>query len=313
MDLRRHLFRARNSIGRIGGLLGRPLRSAKARAGSYLRLPDARPRLQRFRRFRPASSTQIEGPLQPNSFRSPEERMAAIEARLGWTFSRRDLLRDALTHRSYLNETKDERPSNERLEFLGDSVLGLIVTDYLYARFPRLSEGELTNIRSALVRTETLAGFAREINLGGSLFVGRGEEQSRGRQRPAGLACAFEALLGAIYLDQGYETAARFALSFAVPALDDVLQLQLHRNGKSMLQELVQAQRQKTPSYHVVREVGPDHDKSFTVEVRVGEEVLGRGVASNKRAAEQLAAQDALELLEYQSEVENGRTKVESG
>jgi len=227
--------------------------------------------------------------------------MRAVELAVGWEFADQTLLRDALTHRSFLNEIPDDRPSNERLEFLGDSVLSLIVTDFLYDEFPDLNEGDLTNIRSALVRTEALAGFARDINLGANLFVGRGEELSRGRFRAGGLACAFEALLGAIYLDRGYDGARDFAMRFVQPALDDVFQLRLHKNGKSTLQEVVQARRQMTPSYHVVQEVGPDHDKSFTVEVRVGEVVLGRGIASNKRAAEQLAAQDALEGLNVEA------------
>lgn len=227
--------------------------------------------------------------------------MRNVEASVGWSFNDQQLLRDALTHRSYLNETAEERPSNERLEFLGDSVLGLIVTDFLYEQFPLLSEGELTNIRSALVRTEALAGFAREISLGNNLFVGRGEELNRGRFRPSGLACAYEALLGAIYLDHGYDAAGEFALRFVQPALQDVFHLRLHKNGKSTLQEVVQSRQQATPSYHVVQEVGPDHDKSFTVEVRVSGNVLGRGIASSKRAAEQLAAQDALEALNVQA------------
>ncbi len=227
--------------------------------------------------------------------------MRNVEATVGWQFHDQQLLRDALTHRSFLNETYEERPSNERLEFLGDSVLGLIVTHFLYEQFPRLSEGELTNIRSALVRTEALAGFAREINLGNNLFVGRGEELNRGRFRPSGLACAYEALLGAVYLDHGYDAARDFALRFVQPALEDVFHLRLHKNGKSTLQEVVQSRQQATPTYHVVQEAGPDHDKSFTVEVRVGGDVLGRGIATSKRAAEQLAAQDALEALNVEA------------
>jgi len=251
--------------------------------------------------FRPFRPSVVGDPPTPSWVAASEEEQAArLEATIGITFTDRDLLRDALTHRSFLNETAEDRVSNERLEFLGDSVLGLVVTDFLYHRFPELTEGELTNIRSALVRTETLAGFAREINLGGTIFVGRGEELSRGRNRPSGLACAFEALLGAIYLDQGEPVAREFVMRFAAPALEEVLALRLHRNGKSSLQQLIQASRQQTPSYHVVREAGPDHDKSFTVEVRVGDDVLGRGVASNKRSAEQLAAQDALEALNYE-------------
>jgi ribonuclease III len=275
--------------------------------GAFLR---ARSRLAKFGRlakrfplaFRRNRAALTPAPLpRPRSVVTDEQRMRNVEAAVGWEFLDQQLLRDALTHRSYLNETAEDRPSNERLEFLGDSVLGLIVTDYLYDQFPKLTEGELTNIRSALVRTEALAGFAREISLGNNVFVGRGEELNRGRFRPSGLACAYEALLGAVYLDHGYDAAREFALRFVEPALDDVFHLRLHKNGKSTLQEVVQSRQQVTPSYHVVQEAGPDHDKSFTVEVRVAGDILGRGIASSKRAAEQLAAQDALEALNVEA------------
>ncbi len=216
---------------------------------------------------------------------------------LGLTFNEPIRLREALTHRSYLNEIGQAWPSNERLEFLGDSVLGVISTDYLFLRFPDLGEGELTNLRSALVRTETLAKFARDIDLGRYLFLGRGEELGQGRDRPAGLACAFEAMLGAIYLDQGYEGARQFALGFLEPELSTVVAQRSHRNAKSMLQELVQGRMQLTPSYHLVEESGPDHAKSFTVEVRVGSRVLGRGEDRSKRGAEQAAAEIALNSM----------------
>lgn len=212
-------------------------------------------------------------------------------------FSDPIVLREALTHRSYLNEISQAWPSNERLEFLGDAVLGVITTDYLFQRFPALGEGELTNLRSALVRTETLARFAQAINLGRYLFLGRGEEMSQGRNRPAGLACAFEALLGAAYLDQGYDRTRDFAIRFLEPELASVLQGRLHKNAKSVLQELVQARMQHTPTYHMVQESGPDHAKSFTVEVRVGPRVLGRGHDRSKRGAEQAAAESALAQL----------------
>jgi ribonuclease-3 len=207
------------------------------------------------------------------------------------------LLREALTHRSYLNEIDQAWPSNERLEFLGDAVLGLISTDYLFHRFPELGEGELTNLRSALVRTETLARFSQDLGLGEYLFLGRGEEMSEGRKRPGGLACAFEALLGALHLDQGYETARSFVLGFLEPELAAVLEGRLHKNAKSVLQELVQARMQQTPTYHLIAESGPDHAKAFTVEVRVGNRVLGRGNDRSKRGAEQAAAEIALEQL----------------
>ncbi len=226
------------------------------------------------------------------------ERVAALQRALGKRFTNPALLREALTHRSYLNEIDQAWPSNERLEFLGDAVLGLISTDYLFDHFGELGEGELTNLRSALVRMETLARFAQEIRLGQYLFLGRGEEMSAGRHRPAGLACAFEALLGALYLDQGYDAAREFALSFLEPELASVLKGRLHKNAKSVLQELVQARMQQTPTYHLVEEAGPDHAKSFTVEVRVGGRVLGRGHDRNKRGAEQAAAEIALEQLQ---------------
>lgn len=216
-------------------------------------------------------------------------------------FSDPTLLREALTHRSFLNEINQEWPSNERLEFMGDAVLGLISTDYLYHQFPKSDEGDLTNLRSALVRTETLARFAQEIDLGQYLFLGRGEEMSRGRQRAGGLACAFEALLAAIYRDQGYEVAQEFALRFIEPELRTVLEGRLHKNAKSVLQETVQARMQQTPTYHLLEESGPDHAKTFTVEVRVGTRILGRGHDRSKRGAEQAAAEAALELLKEQS------------
>lgn len=225
------------------------------------------------------------------------ERVRALQEALGMEFSSPTLMREALTHRSYLNEINQAWPSNERLEFLGDAVLGMISTDYLFGRLPNLGEGELTNLRSALVRTETLARFAQQIHLGQYLFLGRGEEMSRGRDRPGGLACAFEALLGAIYIDRGYEEAQRFVMSFLEPELATVLEGRLHKNAKSLLQELVQARMQQTPTYHLMAESGPDHAKSFTVEVRIGGRVLGQGSDRSKRGAEQVAAEAALKEL----------------
>lgn len=225
------------------------------------------------------------------------DRVEALQRDLGMRFFDPTVLREALTHRSYLNEINQAWPSNERLEFLGDAVLGLLTTDYLFRRFPEFGEGELTNLRSALVRTETLARFAQEIDLGRYLFLGRGEEMSHGRRRPAGLACAFEALLGSIYIDSGYNDARDFAMRFVEPELATVVEGRLHRNAKSVLQELVQAQMQQTPSYHLVEETGPDHAKAFTIEVRIGTEVLGRGHDRSKRGAEQSAAEIALRQL----------------
>jgi ribonuclease-3 len=226
-----------------------------------------------------------------------EQRMQNVEKAIGFPFINRSLLQDALTHRSFLNEPRGRGQSNERLEFLGDAILSLITTDFLYHRFPTMPEGELTSLRAALVRTDSLAHFAQQLDLGNNLFLSRGEELSQGRKRPSVLASAFEALLGAIYLDRGYDVARDFALRFIEPTLQEVLEQGLHRNSKSMLQEFIQAHEQRTPSYHVVEESGPDHNKWFTVEVRVGERTLGQGSAGSKRAAEQMAAEDALRRI----------------
>lgn len=258
----------------------------------------------RFGRTRPPSPPsdppdQTPAPL-PRSAGS-EARVTALQQALGIQFHNPELLREALTHRSYLNEIDQAWPSNERLEFLGDAVLGMISGNYLFHRMPGGDEGDLTNLRSALVRTETLARYAQEINLGQYLLLGRGEEMSKGRQRTGGLACAFEAVLAAIYADQGYEPAEHFALRFIEPELEHVVSTRTHRNAKSVLQELLQGSMQQTPSYHLLEESGPDHAKSFSVEVRVGDRILGRGRERSKRGAEQAAAEQALATLRQES------------
>lgn len=221
-----------------------------------------------------------------------------LQARAGVQFRNPNLLLQALAHRSYLNESEDVTESNERLEFLGDAVLGLITAQYLYRRLRRAQEGELTSIRAALVRTEALADYAARMGLGDYLLLGKGEELSQGRQRVAGLASAFEAIIGAIYIDRGYLAAKRFVLGFIEPAMGDVIAKQLHRNAKSILQELIQGRYQLTPTYRLIGQKGPDHQRIFTMEVRVGETSLGSGQAHSKQAAEQAAAMAALEALE---------------
>ncbi len=248
----------------------------------------------------PATVAPASAPTTEHGHLTDGDRVEALQRELGLRFTDSTILREALTHRSYLNEINQAWPSNERLEFLGDAVLGLIATTFLFGRFPELGEGELTNLRSALVRTETLARFAGTIDLGRYLFLGRGEEMSQGRRRPAGLACAFEALLGALYIDAGYEVAQRFAMDFVEPELATVLEGRLHRNAKSALQEIVQARMQMTPSYHLIEESGPDHAKAFTIEVRVGNRVLGTGHDRSKRGAEQSAAEFALKEISAQ-------------
>ncbi|MEA3345629.1 MAG: ribonuclease III [Chloroflexota bacterium] len=225
-----------------------------------------------------------------------------LERKLDLSFSDRSLLDRALTHRSFLNENPDwALKDNERLEFLGDAVLDFVVGEYLYQHFPEGREGRLTSLRAALVRTETLAGFARQIELGSYLRLGRGEAESGGRQRPAMLCATFEALIGALYLDQGMEAVVDFMAPLLPPALSRILARELDRDAKSQLQEWSQARWHLTPVYHTVTERGPDHAKEFTVEVLIGDEVYGQGTGPSKQAAQQAAAGEALAALESSS------------
>ncbi len=205
------------------------------------------------------------------------------------------LFRTALTHRSFLNEHADlSWEDNERLEYLGDAVLDFMLAEFLYLHFPTASEGDLTALRAALVRRETLAQFARDMNLGDALLMGHGEIESGGRERPATLCAAFEALVGAIYLDEGIEGANRFVL----PRMDDELAAArieaIDKDPKSRLQEQAQAIVGKTPRYRTVKAEGPDHAKIFTVQVFVGDQVYGQGEGPSKQVAAQQAAADAL-------------------
>src|SRR5438552_2915499 len=217
-----------------------------------------------------------------------------LENTLGITFQDATLLEQAMTHRSYIYETpgKEGMPSNERLEFLGDSILALISADFLYRTFPRLSEGELTDVRAVLVRTETLAGFARDINLARFLLMGKGEHLAGGGQRV--LASAFEALLGAIFLDQGLPVTQHFLLPRLQPIAENIVSKRLFKDNKSLFQELAQAHTGITPSYRIIGQEGPSHNREFTVEVLLGEQVAGKGQGRNKQAAEQEAARVAL-------------------
>ncbi len=216
-----------------------------------------------------------------------------LEEALGIHFQNPVLLSLALTHRSYIYETPGEgQSSNERLEFLGDSILAFISSDFLYRTFPNLNEGELTNVRAVLVRTETLANFAREINLGNFLLMGKGEQSTGGGQRV--LASAFEALLGAIFLDQGIAVVQQFLLPRLEPMAHHIVKKRLFKDNKSLFQELAQAHVGITPSYRLVSQEGPSHNRVFTVEVLLGEQVVGQGHGRNKQTAEQEAAHAAL-------------------
>jgi len=222
----------------------------------------------------------------------------ALQVILGVNFKDESLLQQALAHRSYLNENPAlHLVSNERLEFLGDAVLGFVVADELYSRSPDFSEGELTKLRAALVRGETLSRIASLLQLGDYLYLGRGEEESGGRSRPRNLSCALEAVIGAVFLDQGFDIARSFILKLLGSEFDGVVEDKVTDDYKSRLQQVIQSERKITPVYRTVEEVGPDHAKVFTVEVLAGETVLGRGSGRSKRAAEMDAAREALQGL----------------
>jgi ribonuclease-3 len=225
-------------------------------------------------------------------------RLTAAEHALNLSFRDKTLLQRALTHRSYLNENPEyPLEDNERLEFLGDAILDFITGEYLYHRFPEMAEGQLTNLRSALVRTEKLAEFAVTLDLGQYLFLGRGEEDTGGRERMAILCDAFEALIGALYLDQGVEQARQFVLHIIEPALETTLAAAAEKDAKSRLQEVSQSYYQVTPTYRTVKEQGPDHAKEFTVEAVIDNKSYGQGKGFSKQTAAQAAAQQALEAL----------------
>lgn len=224
--------------------------------------------------------------------------ISELEKRIGFSFDDKSLLHRALTHRSYLNEHPDFGfEDNERLEFLGDAVLDFVTGEYLYHRFPELAEGPLTSLRSALVRRETLARFARRLDLGAYLYMGRGESETGGRQRPATLCAAFEALVGAIYLDGGLDAVNLLVQPLIEPEVTRILRDHLTKDAKSLLQELAQGQYHCTPRYATVAESGPDHAKVFTVEVSVCGQALGQGSGHSKQRAAQEAARQALERL----------------
>jgi ribonuclease III len=220
----------------------------------------------------------------------------ALQTKLGTSFADLSLLQQAFVHRSYLNENPDFRlGSNERLEFLGDAFLGLVVAEFLFREFPELSEGELTKLRSDLVRQDSLARLASSLGLGEYLYLGQGEERGGGRKRSRNMACTLEALVGAAFMDQGFDVAKDLVLRVFASSVAEMRQRGLASDHKSRLQELIQAERQERPAYRLVEAAGPDHDKTFWVEVVVGGEVLGRGSGKSKQAAEKDAAKQALE------------------
>ena len=208
------------------------------------------------------------------------------------------LLQSALTHRSFVNEHSEAPADNERLEFLGDAALDFLSAALLYRRFPDTDEGKLTRIRSALVCTEQLAAFAQEIGLGEALLLGKGEEASGGRQRPALLCGAFEAVLGALYLDAGLPAVERFLGPRLERAITSIVEEEAEFDPRSQLQIWAQAQRRETPRYRTTGSTGPDHDRLFTVQVLIGDQVLAEGTGKSKQEGARQAALSALRTLE---------------
>ncbi|MFZ2167743.1 MAG: ribonuclease III [Minisyncoccia bacterium] len=221
-----------------------------------------------------------------------------LQTRLGHTFTNPDLLVEALTHRSYLNEHRDYTGShNERLEFLGDAVLELVVTNFLFGKFPAKPEGELTSYRAALVNTVSLAETSSALGVNEFLLLSKGESKDTGRARDVILADAFEAIIGAIYLDAGYGAAEAFITKNLCSKIDDVIAKRSYQDAKSRFQEVAQEKRGITPSYETLSEVGPDHAKVFTVGVFIGEKEIARGEGQSKQEAEQKAAEAGLDKM----------------
>ncbi|TXH01737.1 MAG: ribonuclease III [Candidatus Moraniibacteriota bacterium] len=222
----------------------------------------------------------------------PTQQLAAA---LGITINQSAYFQEAMTHRSYLNEHKRyPYPHNERLEFLGDAVLELVVTEALYGQFPDKPEGELTALRAALVNSDMLSSIGESLGIESFLLMSRGEAKDKGRARTYLVANAVEAVIGALYLDQGYEAAKQFILSRVLVRLADVLEGKLYSDPKSRFQELAQEKLSVTPSYQVMKEWGPDHDRRFVAGVFVGEELVAEGEGLSKQEAQREAAKNAL-------------------
>ncbi|MHB1354712.1 MAG: ribonuclease III [Anaerolineae bacterium] len=224
-----------------------------------------------------------------------QARLVTLQDNLGFAFTQPALLQQALTHPSFINESPSiQEDDNQRLEFLGDALLGFLVGEWLYSRYPEAREGELTSLRAHLVRTESLAGFAREFDAGVFLRFGRGEATSGGSLRDANLCDAFEAIIGAMYLDAGLERTRTWLYELLQARAGDIDAHRRARDSKSQLQEYVQGRLKVTPLYHIIHSEGPDHAKQFTAEVSVNEIVWGQGSGLSKQAAEQAAAAAAL-------------------
>lgn len=222
----------------------------------------------------------------------------AFEQKIGYTFNDKKIIYEALSHSSFANETKHN--SNERLEFLGDSVLSIVVSNYLFEHYKHLPEGQLTKVRASLVCEGSLYEFAKTIDLGDFIMLGKGEENTGGRKRPSILADAFEAVIAAIYLDGGIEKATEYVLSF-IPKDLSLKKAASNNDYKTILQEVIQKNPEEKIEYFLKDAVGPDHNKTFTIQVKLNSNVIGEGVGHSKKQAEQAAAKEALTLMGYET------------
>jgi ribonuclease III len=240
--------------------------------------------------------------LSEKMTRAEKKHLKAFEKKIGYRFRHKELLKNGLTHRSYANEKRWEATlHNERFEYLGDAVLELIVSHLLMKKYPQATEGELSKLRAAIVNEKTLASVAREHSLGDYLYLGKGEDMGAGREKSSLLADAMEAVIGAIYLDRGFKKAFKVIGKIALELFDQVGQEGFYQDYKTLLQERAQELFRTVPKYRMVREIGPDHDKTFEVNLMIRGEVYGVGSGKSKKDAEQNAAKEALNNLENYS------------
>lgn len=221
-----------------------------------------------------------------------------LEKNIGYQFKNIDNLNKALTHSSFANESKFKVSSNERLEFLGDAVLSIVVSDYIFLHCPNYPEGDLSKLRASLVCEKSLCRFSKALNVGDFLLLSHGERNSKGNERPSILADAFEAIIAAIYLDGGMNEAKKFILRFVIPEIGSQ-KPKAFKDYKTILQEIIQKNKEEIITYSLVGESGPDHDKHFEVVVKINSNVVGKGGGRSKKEAEQQAAREALELMGY--------------
>lgn len=225
--------------------------------------------------------------------------MEELQNKIGYHFKNKDLLKEALTHSSYANEHKAQHIKyNERLEFLGDAVLSIVVSDYIFEHCPELPEGDLTKLRASLVCEKSLFEFAKKVNLGKYLILSKGERNNGGAERPSILSDAFEALIAAIYIDGGITPVTKHILNFVIPAIKNSKKKRIN-DYKTTLQEIIQKNPGEQLEYVTVSESGPDHNKHFVVEVHLNSNIIGKGGGRSKKEAEQQAAREALELMGY--------------